>query len=286
MTSTWQEWKERIGNTLHAIVDRALENSSVALYDQSLRDMEDYIQHVEEAAVGMKAAAEGNKRHLQQYQSEAEILNTRLDQLIAEGQTEQVQRLQQALDIKQQQIADTQIQIERQEEQHGALVHNWQTLKQRLRLMEGERGSVTALVALARAERAIGDIEYTLGGLAGLGSDSRIGDMAGHILQRLDEAEARLTLVDVDVEVARAAAAIEETRVEELLMERRRRLGLAVEEAEQVPETPVLEAQIPSEEETTSETEETPADEAPEDESIAPAQGDSPESTEEPPAIP
>ncbi len=226
----WQEWKEKIGDRLHAAVDRALEDSSVALYDQSLRDMEEYIHHVEEAAVSMKAAAEGNKRRLTQHQAEADILDTRLNQLLTDGQTEDAQRVQQALNVKRQLIAETQAQIERQEEQHTALAHNWETLKERLSVLQGERGSVVALVALAKAQRTLGSIEHTLGGLTSLGGDSEIGAMAGHILQRLDEAEARLSLVDVDVEVTRAVAAIEEAQVEEQLMERRRRLGLAPEE--------------------------------------------------------
>jgi len=262
VTALWQEWKEKISDQLHAVVDRALENSSVALYDQSLRDMEDYIHHVEEAAVSMKAAAEGNSRRLAQYQTEAEILDTRLNHLLAEGQTEQAPRVQQALNIKRQQIGETQTQIERQEGQHAALVHNWQTLKERLAVLQGERGSVVALMALTRARQAMDSIEYTLGGLSSLGDDSEVGAMAGHILQRLHEAEARLALVDVDVEVAKAVAVIEEARVEEQLLERRRRLGLAPEEA------------LPDE-----------AAEAPEDKTPE-AEPTGPEQTEEPPATP
>jgi len=276
----WQEWKEKVGRRLHAVVDGALESSSVALYDQSLRDMEDYIRHVEEAAVSMKAAAEGNKRRLAQHQEEAEILDTHLNQLLAEGQSEQAARVQQALNVKQSQIAETQAQIERQEGQHVALAHNWQMLKERLQVLRDERGSVVALVAQVRAERAISSIEYTLGGLAGLGGGSQISVMAGHVLQRLDEAEARLALVDVDAEVARAAAAIEEARIEEQLVERRRRLGLAVEEVNEFPETQVAEAQaLPEEEAATGETE-TPGDHPPEAAPLEPEQGD-PEITEE-----
>jgi hypothetical protein len=261
VTAFWQEWKEKIGDRLHAAVDRALENSSVALYDQSLRDMEDYIRHVEEAAVTMKAAAEGNKRRLAQYQAEAEVLDTRLDQLLAEGQAEQAPRVQQALNIKRQQISETQTQIERQEGQHAALVHNWQMLKERLVVLQGERGSVVALVALAEAQWTMGSIEHTLGGLANLSDDSEIGAMAGHILQRLNEAEARLALVDVDVEVAKAAAAIEEARVEEQLLERRRRLGLAPEETEEAQEEEVAE---------------TPEDKVPDAESTGPEKAEEP----------
>lgn len=236
MTSFWQEWKEKIDDRLHTVVDRALENSSVALYDQSLRDMEAYLGHLGEAAVSMKAAAEGNKRRLAQYQAEAEILDTRLNQLLAEGQAEQVQKVQQALNIKRQQIADAQAQIERQEGQHAALVHNLKMLKEQLQMLQGERGSVVALVALAKAQRTIGSIECTLGGLASLGGDSEIGAMAGHILQRLNEAEARLALVDVDAEVAQAATAIEEAQVEEQLVERRHRLGLVPEKVQETQE--------------------------------------------------
>jgi hypothetical protein len=279
----WQEWIDKLGRKLHAFVDSALESSSVALYDQSLRDMEDYIRYVEEAAVGMKAAAESNRRHLARYQDEAEILGTRLDRLLAEDQEEQAQRVEQVLNVKRQQIADTEAQIERQEGQHLALAHNWQTLKQRLQVLRGERGTVEALVAVTRAEQAIGNIEHTLGGLASLGDDSEIGVMAGHILGRLDEAEARLALVDVDVEVARAVAAIEEARVEEQLLERRRRLGLGVEDVSDSPGTQVVEAQAPPEEGATVEETVAPEDEAAETEPIEPESA-GPEVADEPSA--
>ena len=263
MTFSWQEWKSKIGEKLHVIVDRALENSSVALYDQFLRDMEDYIDHIEEAAVSMSAAAEGNKRHLIRHQSEAKILETRLTQLLAEEQTEQIQQVQQALNIKHQQIADTQTRIERQEGQHLALAHNWEALKGRLEVLRGERGSVVALVAKTKAERIIANIEYTLDGLAGLDAHSEIGIMAGQIIERLDKAEARLSLVDIDTTVAQAATAIEETRVEEQLVERRLRLGLA---------------QKPPAKEPVAKTEDVPENDPPE---ITPAEP----ATEEPPEM-
>lgn len=235
MAVSWQELKQKIGARLHAIVDQALENNSVALYDQSLRDMEATIDHVEEAAMGMKAAAEGNKRHLARYQSEAEVLQARLDQLLAENEAAQAQRVQQALSQRQRQIAETQAQIGRQEEQHAALLYNRETLKERLRVLQSERGSVVALMSKVKAERAVRDIETTLGGLTGLHDGSELGVMAGAIRQRLDEAEARLTLLDVNAEVMQAAEALEAARVEEQLQQRRRRLGL-IEEAEQAPE--------------------------------------------------
>ena len=268
----WQEWKEKISGELHAIVDRALESSSVALYDQSLRDMETYINSVEEAAVIMKAAAEGNKRRLAKYRSEAEILTTHLDQLLAKGETEEAQKTQQALNIKQKQIAGTQTQIERQEGQHEALMHNRQTLKERLQVLQGERGSVMALMTMAKAERAISSFEYTLNSLAGLGSHTKTGVMADHILQRLNEAEARLALVDVDTELTRAIESIEEARVEEQLAKRLRRLGLTT-----------LQADEPLEKEVTTEMDKAPEDKSSNDKAVEPEKDKQPETTKEPP---
>jgi len=268
----WQEWKEKISSSLHTIVDRALESSSVALYDQSLRDMESYINSVEEAAVSMKAAAEGNKRRLAQYRSEAEILKTHLDQLLAKGMTEKAARTQQALNIKQKQIAETQAQIERQEGQHETLTLNRQILKERLQVLQGERGSVVALMTMARAERAISSFEYTLNSLAGLGGHSKTGVMADHILQRLNEAEARLALVDVDTELSQAIESIEEARVEEQLGERLRRLGLTTPQADE-----------PSEKEVTTETDKAPEDKSSDDKAVEPEKDKQPETTKEPP---
>ena len=114
--------------------------------------------------------------------------------------------------------------------------------------------------------------------------------MAGHILQRLDEAEARLALVDVDAEVARAASAIEEMRVEEQLVERRRRLGMVVEEVKEPSEAPVATEQPSSDTEPIIEEEgapeEAPIDESPVAQPVEPASEEPPETAEEPPAMP
>ena len=67
MTSILERLDELIRGGLHRFVDRALQDNSLALFDQDVRDMHEAIDHVEEAAVNMYAAARANERRLLQH---------------------------------------------------------------------------------------------------------------------------------------------------------------------------------------------------------------------------
>jgi phage shock protein A len=217
---------ERVNQRLHAIVDRALEAQSLALYDQYLRDVEAYGRQIEQSAATMYAGIQANKRRLERHEAELEPLASRVDAALTAGATEQARRLQADLAIQQELVDTTRNQIANQEADRQRLLTGRQETRHRLQTLQAERPSVEALMAMIRAGRLAQQIEITLGGLAQLGAESTVGQVASGIQQRLDEAEARWQLVAGDLGLDPVSVATEEAQIDDQLAERMRRLGL------------------------------------------------------------
>jgi phage shock protein A len=217
---------EKISQRLHAIVDRALEARSLALYDQYVRDVEAYERQIEESAATMYAGIQANKRRLVRHEEEAQRLDRRIDELILAGEEEQARILQRDLEVQQELVATTRRQIANQEVDHGRLLVGRKETGERLQLVRGERPAVESLLAVIRAGRLMDQIELTLAGLAQLGEESAAGRIAGAIQRRFDEAELRWQMAAADIQADAAVEAAEESQVSDQLAERMRRLGL------------------------------------------------------------
>jgi phage shock protein A len=217
---------ERVNQRLHAIVDRALDAQSLALYDQYLRDVEAYGRQIEESAATIYAGIQANKRRLEGHEAELARLAARLEAAQAAGETDQARLLQSDLAIQEDLVGTTRNQIANQEADRGRLLAGREETRHRLQFMQAERPSVEALLAMIRAGRLAEQIELTLGSLAQLGAESAVGRVAGGIQSRLDEAEARWQLVAGDLGLDPASVAAEEAQIDDQLAERLRRLGL------------------------------------------------------------
>jgi phage shock protein A len=222
---------QRVNQRLHAIVDRALNAQSLALYDQYLRDVEAYGRQIEESAATIYAGIQANRRRLERHEAELARLAARVDGALAAGEAEAARRLQAELAIQHELVATTRAQIEHQEADRRRLLSGREETRHRLQLMEAERPSVEALLAMIRAGRLAEQIDLTLGGLAGLGAESAAGRVAAGIRQRLDEAEARWQLVAGHLGADPATEAAAAAQIGDQLAQRMRRLGLDPGEA-------------------------------------------------------
>jgi hypothetical protein len=222
MLSLW----EKISQRLHAIVDRALEARSLALYDQYVRDVEAYGRQIEESAATMYAGIQANKRRLVGHEEEAQRIDRRIDELILAGEEDQARILQSDLEVQEELIATTRRQIANQEADHRRLLAGRQETRERLQLVRGERPGVESLLAVVRAGQLMEQIELTLAGLAQLGEESAAGRIAAGIQRRFDEAELRWQMATADQQADAALEAAEESQVGDQLAERMRRLGL------------------------------------------------------------
>jgi phage shock protein A len=217
---------ERVNQRLNAIVDRALEAQSLALYDQYLRDVEAYGQQIEESAATMYAGIQANKRRLERHEAELARLASRVDAALAAGESERARLLQADLAIQQELVETTRNQIANQEADRQRLLAGREETRERFQTMQAERPSVEALMAMIRAGRLAEQIEITLGSLAGLGAESAVGRVASGIQQRLDEADARWQMVAGSLGIDPASVATEKAQLDDQLAERMRRLGL------------------------------------------------------------
>jgi hypothetical protein len=217
---------EKISQRLHAIVDRALEARSLALYDQYVRDVEAYGRQIEESAATMYAGIQANKRRLIGHEEEAQRIDRRIDELILAGEEDQARILQSDLEVQEELIATTRRQIANQEADHRRLLAGRQETRERLQLVRGERPGVESLLAVVRAGQLMEQIELTLAGLAQLGEESAAGRIAAGIQRRFDEAELRWQMATADQQADAALEAAEESQVGDQLAERMRRLGL------------------------------------------------------------
>jgi phage shock protein A len=238
MTSILERLDDWIRGSLHGFVDRALENNSLILYDQDVRDMDEAVDHLEEAATGMYAAARANERRLAQHQEDVVRLEGRLERLAAEGvapTSERVMVAQAELEAKRGLVAETQAQIERQQAQYETLAKRVVETKVLAGTLEEERPRMESLLALARAYRSVERVELTLEGLRGMGGDTDVAMVADSIYQRFNAAQTRLDLIEQaqDLEML---AELERAEVDDQLARRRERLGLEPEpEVEKAP---------------------------------------------------
>jgi phage shock protein A len=236
MTSILERLDDLIRGSLHRFVDRALERNSLILYDQDVRDMGSAIDHLEEATTTMYAAARANERRLAQHQEDIEELERRLEALTAKGvepTSERMMVAQAELAAKQGLVVETEVQIQRQQEQYETLSKKLAETRVVAQTLEDQRPRLESLLVLARAYRSVERVEMTLEALKGLGGDTEVAAVADSIYRRFGEAQARLEAIRQadDLELL---AELEQVEVDDQLAARRRRLGLEPEPAEPV----------------------------------------------------
>jgi phage shock protein A len=240
MTSILERLDDLIRGNLHRFVDRALERNSLILYDQDVRDMEDAIDHLEEATLTMYAAARANERRLEQHQAKLAELEAWVERLAAQGVPQTSERMMVAqgrVEAQQDLVAATQAQIERQQAQYETLSKQLAETKVSAETLKDVRPRLESLLALARAYRSVERVELTLDGLRGLSGDTEVAQVAEGVHRRLGEAEARLAAIEgaADMEMM---AELEQAQLEDQLAARRQRLGLAPEPEESQPSGP------------------------------------------------
>ena len=141
--------------------------------------------------------------------------------------------------------------------------------------LRDSRPRMESLLALTRAYRSVERVELTLESLRGLQGQGEIADVAESIYQRFYEAEVRLEAIRAATDLDMLAE-IEQLEVEDQLLARRQRLGMAPEQ--EVPEPP-KEADAPAPAEPSPEPEPSPEHPTPD----PPTQDPLPDPPEPPP---
>lgn len=176
-----------ISANLHALVDQALSSNSLAVIDQYIRQVEDHLEDLEDAAATVGGEAKSIKRKLDDLNIKSEELDKAVDAFLLEGNDVAATATQSRLNSTARLIETFQEQLARQEVEYQKLLDAKVKLEARLSTMKVQRTELQALLELARSKETVVKAIKSLDDLAGLG-DSDISRMAEGIRKRLDKA--------------------------------------------------------------------------------------------------
>jgi phage shock protein A len=211
-----------ISANLHALVDKALQQNSVAVMDEYIRQAEKNLDALEESAATLGGTVRTLKRKYEELAAAAEKLDKDIDTLILRGKNDLAAAAQAELNSKQQLSQDYYEQWQQQDRQYQQLMAMRLKLEARLTTIRQERARLIALMELAKAKQVATKTVKSLDALASVG-DAEISSLAEQVRARLDEEDARL-----EIAAGNLAVQIDEVvrggEIERQLEERRRRL--------------------------------------------------------------
>ncbi len=207
---------------LHALVDRALQQNSVAVMDEYIRQAEKNLDALEESAATLGGTVRTLKRKYEEFAAAAEKLDKDIDTLVLRGKNDLAAAAQAELNSKQQLSQDYYEQWQQQDRQYQQMLSTRLKLEARLTTIRQERSKLISLMELAKAKEVATKTVKSLDALASVG-DAEISSLADQVRARLDEEDARL-----EIAAGNLAEQIDDVvrggEIERQLEERRRRL--------------------------------------------------------------
>lgn len=213
-----------ISANLHYLVDQALKTNSLAVIDQYIREVEDNLEDLEDAAATVGGEVKSIKRKLHEYEQKENELDRAIDAFLMEGNDTLAAATQSKLNSTQRLVATYKQQLERQQSEFQTLLDAKVKLEARLHTMKQEREELQALLELAKSKEVAVKAMDSLDDLMGMG-DSDISGIAQSIYARLDKATAasEMRAASLDEELDRV---LDRTAIDGQLSERKKKLGL------------------------------------------------------------
>ena len=193
MATLMEKVKTLISANLHALVDEALKSNSLAVIDQYIRQVEDQLENLEDAAATIGGEIRSIKRKLEAHSQKAAELDKAVDAFLMEGNEEAAAAAQSRLNSIEQLIETYQAQLERQENEYQELLNAKVKLEARHATMKTQRSELQALLELAKSKEITVKAMKGLDDIMGAG-DTDISRIAQSIYARLDKASAAAEL--------------------------------------------------------------------------------------------
>jgi phage shock protein A len=224
MASWFQKVQTLISANLHAMIDKALEANSVKVLDEYIRQAEQNLEQLEDAAATVGGTVRSLERKYKEYAAQAEKLDRDIDTLLVKGKKQLALAAQSELNSKQQMAQEYYEQWQSQQKEYDRLLDARRKLQMKLQTIRDEREQLKALMELAEAKKTTVKAIKSLDDLQGVGDQdiARIGDS---IRARLDQEEARLEMTTSGL-ADELDDAIGDAMLEEQLAERMARLGM------------------------------------------------------------
>lgn len=224
MASLFSKVQTLISANLHSLVDRALKSNSVAVLDEYIRQAENNLDDLQDALITVRGQVKTLERKWKLYQAEADQLDADIDRLLRVGKEDLAMAAQVQYNSKVDMAEQYREQFERQKAEADKLGEARLKLEAKLTTIKQEREHLLALLELAKSKEIAAKTIRSLDDLQGVGDSdiARIGDTIRARLDRADaEMETRADRLDSQMDEV-----LETARIDDQLLERRRRLGL------------------------------------------------------------
>jgi len=224
MASLLEKVRMLIAANLHALVDEALKANSLAVIDQYIRQVENNLEDLEDAAATIGGETKTLKRKYDEFSARAAELDRNIDLMLKEGKQELAVAAQSKLNSTTRLAETYKTQFERQQAEYQKLLDAKLKLEAKLTTVKQEREEMQALLDLAKSKELTAKTMQSLDNLMGSG-DQDVARMAESIRARLDKAQARSEMQAQRLDV-QMDELLERNTLETQLAERKKRLGL------------------------------------------------------------
>ncbi len=225
MASLLEKVSTLISANLHYLVDQALKSNSLAVIDQYIRQVENNLDDLDEAAAAVGGEVKSIQRRLDDHQHTLVELDKAIDAFLSEGNESSAVAVQSRYNSTQRLVETYQEQLKRQQEEFHKLLDAKVKLEARLETMKQEREQLQALMELAKSKEMTVKAMKSLDDLVGSG-DSDIRGIAEGIYQRLDRAstatELRAASLDEQMDDV-----LDRSTINSQLADRKKKLGLS-----------------------------------------------------------
>jgi phage shock protein A len=212
-----------ISANLHSLVDQALKTNSMAVVDQYIRQVEDQLENLGDAAATVGGEIKSIKRKLDEHEDKAVQLDKAVDAFLVEGNEASAMATQSRLNSTNQLVETYKEQSARMEVEYKKLLDAKVKLEARLATMKQQRVELQSLLELAKSKEIVVKSMKGLDDLMGSG-DSDVSRLAQGIYARLDKANAAVEMrsASLDEQISRV---LDDDKVNAQLAERKQRLG-------------------------------------------------------------
>lgn len=227
MASLLEKAQTLISANLHQMVDRALEANSVGVMRQYIRDAEDNLEQLEDAAATVGGQVKTVERKYKEYKKKGDQLDRNIDALLMQGKTDLARAAQLELNSARNLQEQYHEQWVRQEREYESLLNARLKLQAKLTTIRLEAKELEALLELAKSKEATVKAIKSLDDLVGIG-DSDIARIGESIRGRIDKADAYSEMYASRLDT-QMDDALGKAEIDLQLDERKRRLGIGEE---------------------------------------------------------
>ena len=225
MASLLEKATTLVKANLHYLVDQALKANSLAVVDQYIRQVEDSLSDLTDAAATVGGQVKTLRRKTEEYQARSQELDRNIDIFLQEGKEELAAATQSKLNSVRRSYERYQEQYDRQQSEYQKLLDAKLKLEAKLTTIKQEREELQVLLDLAKSKELTVKTMSSLDDLVGVG-DSDVSRVAESIRSRLDKASARAEMAATRLD-EQMDEVLERREIDAQLIERKRKLGLS-----------------------------------------------------------